>query len=62
MGKQAITPEDTLRAVQLYESGLMINEVVRQVRNSYGTIRRVLHEHGVAMQGSCVRMRVSPDE
>lgn len=50
--RQAITPEDAERAVQLYESGLTIKQVVGQVGYSFGTIRMVLHEHGVTMRAS----------
>lgn len=42
-------PEDAARAVRLYESGLTIKQVMGQVGYSFGTIRRVLHENGVAM-------------
>jgi hypothetical protein len=45
-----MAPEDAERAVHLYESGLTVEEVVRQVGYSFGTIRKVLHEHGVAMR------------
>lgn len=52
MRRQAITPEDAERAVQLYENGLTIKQVVEKVGYSFGTIRRVLHENGVAMRAS----------
>lgn len=62
MRRQAITLEDALRAVQLYGSGLTIKDVVRQVGYSYGTIRRVLHEHGVGMRATGIRRPASPDQ
>jgi transposase-like protein len=48
--KQAITPADTARAVQLYESGLSITEIVEQVGYSYNTVRKSLHESGAVMR------------
>jgi AraC-like DNA-binding protein len=60
--RQAITTEDTERAVQLYESGLTIKQVVAQVGYSYGTIRRVLHEHGVAMRATGTGKSATPDQ
>lgn len=53
--RQAITPDDAERALQLYEGGLTIMEVAGRVGYSYGTIRRALHEHGVAMRPSGIR-------
>lgn len=52
MRGRAITLEDTERAVELYEHGLTITQVVNQIGYSCGTIHRVLHEHGVAMRAS----------
>lgn len=46
-----ITPEDIDMAVQLYESGLTVKQVVKQLGYSR-TIRRMLHERGVAMRVS----------
>jgi hypothetical protein len=60
--RQAISPQDAERAVRLYESGLTIKQVVEQVGYSFGTIRRVLHDHGVALRGSGVGKRAAPDE
>lgn len=60
MRGQAITLEDTERAVQLYEKGLTITQVVEQVGYSYGTIRRVLHENGVAMRATSIKKRTAP--
>lgn len=48
--RRPITPEDAERAVRLYASGLTIMQVVEQVGYSFGTIRMVLHENGVAMR------------
>lgn len=53
--RRAMTPADVERAVQLYERGLMISEVVRQVGYSSSTVQRALHKHGVTMRASCVR-------
>lgn len=50
MRKQPITPEDANRAVQLYESGLVISEVAEAISSSYGAVRKVLHECGVTMR------------
>ncbi|MCA9833496.1 MAG: hypothetical protein KC435_06100 [Thermomicrobiales bacterium] len=44
MRKQPITPEDEQNAVNLYQGGMTINQVVEQIGYSYGTIRRVLYE------------------
>lgn len=48
--KQAITPRDPKRAARLYESGLSITVIVEQVGYSYSTVRKSLHESGVAMR------------
>lgn len=48
--KHPITPEDIDLAVQSYESGLTVKQVVKQVEYPIGTIRRVLRERGVAMR------------
>ncbi len=45
-----ITSEDINIAVQLYESGLTVKQVVKQLGYSIRTIRRVLHEKGVTMR------------
>lgn len=47
-----LTPEDAAEAVRLYQDGLTIKQVVGEVGYSYGTIRTVLHEHGVAMRSA----------
>lgn len=60
--RQAITPEDAEKAVRLYESGLTIKQVVEQVGYSYGTIRRVLHENGVAMRATGIGKRTALEE
>lgn len=50
--RQAITAEDADRAVELYESGLTIREVVTQIGYSLGTIRREFQRRGVPMRPS----------
>lgn len=47
---QAMTPEDAERVARLYESGMVITEVVDQISYSYGTIRKVLHQSGVTLR------------
>lgn len=49
---QSITPEDSDQAVKLYQSGLTIREVVKEVGYSLGSIRRELHRRGVPMRPS----------
>jgi len=57
MREQGIPPEAAERAFLLYESGLTIREVVRQIGFSYGTIQRMLNERGAALrsgrEGAC---------
>jgi hypothetical protein len=48
--KQPMTPEDTERAIRLYECGLTIDQVVEQVGYSFSTVRRMLHANGVAVR------------
>jgi len=60
--RHAISPEDVERVVRLYESGMTITQVMGQVGYSYGTIRRVLHEHGVALRGSGTGKPAAPDQ
>lgn len=50
--RQSITPEDSDRAVTLYESGLTIRDIVKEVGYSHDTIRRELHRRGVPMRPS----------
>lgn len=45
-----ITPEDIDQAVELYESGLTVKQVVIRLCYPIGTIRRVLREKGVVMR------------
>lgn len=45
-----ITAADAKRAVRLYESGLPIDQVAKQVGYAWGTIRRVLLQNGVALR------------
>jgi hypothetical protein len=60
--RQAITLEDVERAVQLYQSGLTIRQVVEQVGYSYGTIRGALHENGVAMRAGGAGGRLAAEK
>lgn len=46
----AITPEDTKEAIQLYEGGLPIDQVAKQVGYSWGTIRRAILQNGVVLR------------
>lgn len=57
--KQPMTEEATKRAIQLYESGLSINEVVDKVGYSYGTIRRALHMNDVAVRPKGIKRRLT---
>lgn len=50
MRKQALTSADAKRAVRLYEGGMSITEIVEQIGYSYSTVRKSLHESGVAMR------------
>lgn len=58
----AITPEDVEKAVQLYERGLTITQVVAQVGYSHGTIRTALLKHGVAIRSGGPGKRVVSGE
>ncbi len=60
--EQGITPEDTEKAVRLYENGLTIRQVVDRVGYSYGTIRTILHGHGVALRAGGRGKRALSDE
>jgi hypothetical protein len=55
MRKQAMTPWDAKRAARLYERGLSITEVVERIGYSYSTVRKALHERGVAMRPKGIR-------
>ena len=46
----AITPKDADLAVQLYEHGLTITQVVAQIGYSHGTIRTALLKRGVTLR------------
>jgi hypothetical protein len=59
---QSITLDDMDEAVRIYERGLTIKQVVEQVAYSFGTIRRVLHENGVAMRAVGIGERAEPEE
>ena len=59
---QGIALEDMERAVQLYEKGLTIRQVVDLIGYSYGTIRSTLHENGVAMRADGRGERPAPDQ
>ena len=54
--KQPMTPEDIDRAVELYESGLTIKQVVEQIGYSNGPIRSALHARGVRIRPGAVKM------
>jgi AraC-like DNA-binding protein len=58
----AITVQDAERAVQLYERGLTITQVVAHIGYSHGTIRTVLRRHGVAIRLGGQGQRVVPKE
>lgn len=53
--KQPMAPEEIDSAVQLYESGLPVTQVVKAVGYSIGTVRRVLRERGVTMRSHGAR-------
>jgi hypothetical protein len=46
----AITSEDAEAAVQLYQRGYTITQVVAHLGYSHGTIRNVLLKHGVVVR------------
>jgi len=48
--KHPITHEDIDLAVQLYQSGLTVKQIVNRLYYPIGTIRRVLRERGVVMR------------
>lgn len=48
--QQPMTPEDVEKAIQLYERGLSIKQVVKQVGYCFSTVRRMLHVNGVAVR------------
>lgn len=50
MRKQAIASTDAKLAVRLYEDGMSITEIVEQIGYAYSTVRKSLHESGVAMR------------
>lgn len=50
MRKQAMTSVDAKQAALLYESDMSIAEIVEQIGYSYSTVRKSLHERGVAMR------------
>jgi AraC-like DNA-binding protein len=59
---RAITPEDVTKAVQLYEHGVTITQVVKHIGYSRDTIRKVLVEYGVVLRSGGPRKRVVPGE
>lgn len=59
--EHGISQEEAENAVRLYESGLTIRQVVEQIDSSFGTIQRVLHEHGGAMRASAIGKRAESD-
>jgi hypothetical protein len=48
--KQPMTREDAERAIQLYQGGLTIDQVVERVGYSFSTVRRMLHANEVAVR------------
>jgi AraC-like DNA-binding protein len=52
-----ITPEDVKKAVQLYESGMTITQVVKHIGYSRDTIRKVLVKHGVVLRSGGLSKR-----
>lgn len=48
--QQPMTPEDIERAIQLYQRGFSIKQVVGKVGYCFSTIRRMLHVNGVAVR------------
>lgn len=50
MRKQAMTSADAKQAACLYGGGMSITEIVEQIGYSYSTVRKSLHESGVAMR------------
>lgn len=60
--RRAMTPEDAAWAMQLYESGLTIKQVVGQVGYSFGTVQRALYENGVAMRAAGIGKRAGLDQ
>lgn len=48
--KTEITKEHEEQAVALYESGLSVHQVMKELRYSVGTIQRMLRKHGVKMR------------
>jgi hypothetical protein len=59
MRKQAITSADAKRAARLYEGGMSIIEIVEQIGYSYSTLRKSLHESGVAMRPKGIKRNAS---
>lgn len=55
--RRSMTLQDAERAVRLYESGLTIDEVVKQVGYSYSTIQRLLHQKRVGMRAGPSRRK-----
>jgi AraC-like DNA-binding protein len=53
----AITIQDAETALQLYQRGLTITQVVAQIGYSHGTIRKVLLKHGVVIRTGGVTKR-----
>lgn len=58
----AMTVQDAEKAVQLYERGLTITQVVAHIGYSHGTIRTVLLKHGVAIRSGGPGKRMAPSE
>lgn len=48
--RRGMSQADADKAVQLYEGGLTIDEVVNWVGYSYGVVNRMLHKRGVKVR------------
>ena len=55
--KQAITSADAKQAARLYEGGVSITEIVERIGYSYSTVRKSLHQSGVAMRPKGIKRR-----
>lgn len=58
--EHGITADDAHEAARLYASGLTISQLVEKIGSSYGTVRKVLHERGVALRAGGQGDRVRP--
>lgn len=51
--RRSLSKAATKRAIQLYEDGLIIQQVADEVSSSYGTIGKILHREGVWLWEDC---------